>query len=334
MITETKRRPGLMAGMLTTVWSVALSGCALNDIRVDRAATMAEAGRAATQASGTFMKAAQDSWRETIVEVVAYDPACALPSPQIQNGGKRSPQVKLCPITAGASSAPLTAVSHRELLPSLATLDAIAGYLDAVDAIVRREPADLAGSLANARSDVEAVLGLVAPGTGLPAFDETQTKALNDALTLIATLALKADQVHDLRRLELAPDALQFDETIASLKAANDHWGNVLGAASLTQAAVLSAAYRRSPPAAMDDRRIAVRRQLELYELKERAPELAGRLNQLAEAFRTAHADYLALLPGGSKAKLSSKEKRKIADLTKQRVRVALHSAVTLISMI
>jgi hypothetical protein len=308
--------------------SGALSGCATNSLRIDRTESMSDAGRAAIEAT---LKMADDAARaneDAIIEIAVYDPNCSLPQPSIVIGAKKG----LCPGDTGAKSIPYFRATKRDLLPTLAVIGGISSYLDRIDEIVAREPADIAGSLSAARQDLEAVQAIIGVKNTLPKLSADQNAAVKSALDLIAVLAAEAAAVNSLRDLERQRDPQLFNDAIANLDTLNEAWVKIFRESMKSQFSVVNEAYRTTPPADPQQRRALVARQMEINGFAESAPELQQALKTLTKTFKQAHEDYLALLPANSKAKLTPAERKKKASLIKARVRAALHSVAALVT--
>ena len=126
-----------------------LFGCATNTIRLDRAATMTAAGRTATGATRAFINKVGAENRESLIDLAAADPNCQLPSPLIASGNSQG----LCRSgDAQSNDFRYPRITARDLQPSLAVIDGVTAYLDAVDAILTREPIDYAGPAADAQA--------------------------------------------------------------------------------------------------------------------------------------------------------------------------------------
>lgn len=304
-----------------------LAGCARNVTRIDRAETMAEAGRKTIDATLKMASDATKTNEAAIIEIAVYDPQCELPQPKIVIGAKTG----LCTSDAGARAIPFFRATKRDILPTLAVTRGIATYLDAIDEIVGRDPVDIAGSLRAVQEDLKAVQTIISLNA-IPQLSKEQNAAVASALELIGTLATEAATVKDLRRLEHQRDQAKFNASLDALDTLNAGWVNIFKQSMKSQFSLINDAYRAAPPSDPDKRRALVSRQMEINGYAESAPELEQALKSLNATFRQAHTDYLALLPAGSKAALSRAEKNKEAALIKARVRAALQSVAALVA--
>ena len=310
-----------------------LTGCATNSIRLDRAATMSEAGRTATAATLNLARKATDANRDAIIEIVSFDPLCALPQPIIFVGKDKAGQVRLCQIDGQNSSEPFVRFTGKDLLPTLSVIGGLTAYLDAVDEILAREPIDLVGSLSAAQADLAAIQTIVGADSK-PLLDDSQQNAVKQTLTLIGEILGEARTVGDLRELERdrQKDGAKLEKSIAGLKQLNEIWAGRFSDAQNAQFGIVNQIYQTNPPADLDKRRATVANQLSIKEAAENAPEMKRKIDGLADVFLQAHKDYLELLPQGSKAKLSPAEKRKRATIIKARVRAALQSLAAIVA--
>jgi hypothetical protein len=302
------------------------AGCARNVTRIDRSETMAEAGRKTIDATLKMAGDATKANEAAIVEIAVYDPQCELPQPKIAIGAKTG----LCTGDAGARAIPFFRATKQDLLPTLAVTRGIATYLDAIDEIVGRDSVDIAGSLSAVQEDLRAVQTIIGLNA-IPQLSNKQDAAVASALELIGTLATEAATVKDLRALEHQRDQAKFTASLDALDTLNAGWINIFKQSMKSQFSLINDAYRAAPPTDPDTRRALVSRQMEINGYAESAPELEQALKSLNVTFRQAHADYLALLPAGSKAALTQSEKRKEAAIIKARVRAALQSVATLV---
>jgi hypothetical protein len=310
-----------------------LSACATNSIRLDRAATMSEAGRKATTATMGFAEKAIAGNRNAIIEIVAYDPNCTLPQPAILNGTDPTGKAKLCSAQGSGSSIPFARFTKRDLKPTLAVIEGITAYLDAVDEILGRDPVDLVDALSTAKEDLTA-LGTITGKSLLPNLSDDQGNAIDQTLALVQTILSEAGQVDDLRDLENGrqEDAVKMADAIKALKSVNATWATVFTASLKSQLALAEQAYRSEPPTDRATRFETISAQMEMHELAEDAPRVQASIDKLADTFAEAHKDYLDLLPAGSNAKLTAEEKKKKAKIIRARVRAALQSLASVVA--
>lgn len=313
--------------------SLLMSACATNTIRLDRAATMSDAGRTATTATRDLATKAAKANRDAIIEIASFDPNCQLPRPAIFLGKDPSGKIRLCSTGGATTISPFVRYTSKDLLPTLSVIEGITAYLDAVDEILAREPIDLVGSLSAAQSDLAAIQTIVGADSK-PLLDDAQQAAVGQTLELIQTILTEAATVSDLRQLERdrQKDGESLAESVEALKQLNNIWAGRFSDAQNVQFALVNEVYRTSPPSDFDKRRASVANQLSIKESAENAPEIQRKIDALAGVFLQAHKDYLELLPAGSKAQLTPAEKRKRANIIKARVRAALQSLAALVT--
>jgi hypothetical protein len=317
--------------ILSATVCLSVSGCATNAIELDRAATMSDAGRVAGAATLDMANRSVKANRDTIIEIVTYDPNCKIPRPEITLSDK--PGIKLCDPDDQSDSISFARQTRKDLLPTLAVIEGITSYLDAVDEILAREPIDLVGSLTNAKSDLEAI-STITGGGGKPLLSDEQTAAVTSVSQLVQVLLSEAEKGGDLRELEKnrQKDGASVEASVKALKTLNTQWFTGLQGYLKTQKTLATTSFEKAPPSDLDRRRAAIARLYDIHDQIESAPELKAKVDELADTFAQAHKEYLELLPAGSKAKLTPAEKRKHAELIKQRVRAALHSLASLVS--
>lgn len=335
---------------------LSLSACATNAIRLDRAATMSEAGREATDATMKFADRAIAANRDAMIEIVAFDPSCTIPEPLLGQGPPPKGGPPLCFESSGRQPFRYAGRTRTDLATTSAVVEGITSYLDAVDAVLAKEDIDLVGSFEEAQSDLEALRTIFGAGTA-PLLTSDQSTAISSVLALLQEIASEAAKVDDLRALEARlaredtpvsfaasacarlkeppPSAgmlTSFSNAICGLKLANREWGNTYLDGLEDQKAITSTVFRASPSPDHDKRRAAVRAQVELYEAAAAAPKLRIAVDRLADEFAAAHRDYLELLPSGSQAALTDEEKAKRARIVRERVRAALRSFASLVA--
>lgn len=322
----------------TFVLAALLAGCATDAIRIDRASAVGSAGRAATAGTRGLLADVGAANREKLVAVAALDPACGLPRPVLAGPGRRG--VGVC-VPAGEESSRgdvrLARFDSRAFAPALATLEGLSAYLGALDDILTEERPDVGAEVDDAISklqsvagDAGAVLGVTVP---TPLSDE-QRKAVSGALSLLSTLANEAETVRDLRRLETPARDVEFQETLARLRAVDAGLVAILREELQQQSRVLELTRLRARdplggdrPRLLSDRR----EEMALIERRERVDALEGALGGALDALASSRDDYLALLRDGG-APLSRAEREKRARLARQRALAALNAVAGLVT--
>lgn len=313
-----------------------LSGCATNAIRIDRAATMTSAGREATNATRTLMRNVQSENRESLIDLVASDPNCSLPKPIIAQGAIR-PNITLCRPgdTATGSDFEVVRLTRRDFGPSLAVIDGLVAYFDAVDAVVTRDPVDLAGTVSEAVATLEGIASDIATVAGqsdanLPALTQAQSAAVSGTLDLLSEIISEANQVSDLRKIELEMDQNAFETSINQLGSANVKWLNGLDVQIDNRRALVARRLPRISATQYDERKRYADQLLTLIERQEQLPQLQAALAKTLLALKETHASYRALL-FGDKQQLTLTEKRKAAAITRSRLRGVLSNLANII---
>jgi hypothetical protein len=315
---------------------LALSGCATNAIRIDRAETMTSAGREATNATRALMRNVQSENRESLIDLVASDPNCSLPKPIIAQGAT-SPNITLCRPgdTRTGSDFEVARLTRRDFGPSLAVIDGLVSYFDAVDAVVTRDPIDIAGTVSDAVATLEGIASDIATVAGksdakLPALTEAQSAAIGGTLELLGEIISEAEQVSDLRKIELKRDQKAFATSIDQLESANMKWVNGLEGQIDNRKTLVARRLPRISAKQYDERRRYADQLLTLIERQEQLPQLQASLAQTVRALKETHASYRELL-FGDKRQLTLAEKRKAAAITRSRLRGVLSNLANII---
>jgi hypothetical protein len=218
---------------------IALEGCGFNTVRLERASTVSSAGAEAVNQTNAFLAKVKAEREEANIAIVASDETCAWPwkdniivlrgSGRQTIGGRRplclQPTEKYDEKLGDLRVAP---VADLELKPTLATLDALSSYLDAVNAIVGRKDPDISGKIADAygkalqaQSDITALVG--ADLNVIPELTKPQQDAITGLVKLVSALAVEQRKVSDLRRLVAAQNGPVLS-VIADLKTSLDRW--------------------------------------------------------------------------------------------------------------
>lgn len=314
----------------------ALSGCATNAIRIDRAETMTAAGREATNATRTLMRNVQSENRESLIDLVASDPNCSLPKPIIAQG-TTDPNITLCRPgdTPKGSDFEVVRLTRRDFGPSLAVIDGLVSYFDAVDAVVTRDPIDIAGTVSEAVATLEGISSDIATivgkdGAKLAALTEAQSAAVGGTLELLGEIISEANQVSDLRKIELKMDQNAFATNIQQLESANVKWLNGLDVQIDNRKTLVALRLPRISAQQYEERRRYADQLLTLIERHEQIPQLQAALAKTLLALKEAQTSYRALL-FGDKRQLTLSEKRKAAAITRSRLRGVLNNLANII---
>ncbi|MBO9712733.1 hypothetical protein [Sphingomonas sp.] len=336
------RGPATAAGALAI--ALALSGCVTSTLQLGRAGTMVEAGNAATAASRKTIDETAASYRRYLVELAAFDPNCQALSSTLEIGPGATGG---CIIEQGGRGHKVLGPSQAYAKISLATINGMVAYLDAVDAIATRKPIDIAGTLTDARDQLEGVIsninGIVGSNLSLPV-SEDQLKSAKTILDLISGLISSADQVRDLRRIEAKLDDNEFRASLDALRAISHAWTDALATSLKLEGAQIDGVrgyqasamlalcppgsasdcrYTRIPAADRAEYRATADRSLAVTEQLAKVQATREQLDKLLDAFGEAHASYRALL-FDPHAKLSLAERRLKAAEIRKRILSAL----------
>jgi hypothetical protein len=318
-------------GLLLTV-SLALAGCATNAIRLDRASAMGQAGAVAGVGTRAVLADVEEANRAKLIAVAALDPACALPTPVITAPTRRD--ARIC-APAGAAPVPgdftLARFDSRAFGPAIATLEALATYLGAVDAILTAKRVDVGAELDEAIATLQAAaddITTIAGAAPPPAITDAQRGAVRGALSLISALANEAATVRELRRLETPARDAEFQATLDQLRVVNTGLADVLDQELQQQQLVLGLPRQEAREAR--DPREDRREEMALIERRERIGALKTALGKLVDALGTARTEYLALLRDPN-AKLTDEERAKRARVAQERVLAALGAVAKLV---
>lgn len=309
--------------------SVLLAGCTTNAIRTDRASAMNRAGAAAAAGTRVVLAGVDQANRDKLISVAALDPACTLPTPIIAAPSRQDVRVCIPPgSTTVQGDFRLTRFDSRAFGPAIATMEALASYLGAVDAILTKKRVDVGAELDDAIVTLQSAAGDIATiiGSEPPvSVSDAQRQAVTGALSLVSELANEAQTVRELRQLETPTRDEEFRTTIVRLRAVNDGLAEVLRQELQQQELVLSLT-RRAARDPRDNRR----EEMGLIERREDVYALRTALAKALDALQTARTDYVALLRDGH-APLTNEERAKRARLAQERVLAALSAVARLV---
>ncbi len=305
-----------------------ISGCATNMIRIERAGTMTDAARAATDATRVLMADVQSENRKALIDLVAADPNCRLPAPLIAQGETNKKETICRQGSRQDNDFQLTRLTRQDFGPSLAVIDGLVAYFDAVDAIVTREPTNLAGKLIGAQATLDAVAANLGSITGqedaaLPTLADDQKDVVEDTLSLLSEIIDESARVDDLREIEIQLDQAAFAKDIDRLSRINQRWLLVMDVQIDNRLTLIESRLPRIPAEQFDQRHRFAVQQMALIERQEALPELAIALSKTVAMLRETHRDYHGLLLG-DRSSLTLEEKRVAAAVTRTRLRRTL----------
>lgn len=329
---------------LVNAAAIALAGCATNALRVEYARTVGSEGKAAAQASREFLAQVDIVRREANVELVAADPACHTQPAivrQVPRISAREQRGWLCipPGWRGDSSYKFSVLPlGPRLNPTLDLVAALSSYADALTLIVDAKPSEplkpLLDALETARS-VQALLQAAGGNTAgpVPAADDPRLKAVTGFVTLLTELSDEAGKVRSLRAVIAAhPDGA--GSLIAALRADLRGWNRSRASDQLLRQTVLEAIVQRTvdrrPPASVEERRAALNSQYALADRHEASIELYGALVRVLDELQASDAALRRVLVDNPQ--LDAKERRRVAEINRQRLVRALDAVTALIT--
>ena len=318
----------MRSGILAVAASL-LAGCATNAIRIDRGTAVGAAGQAAVAGTRGVLAEVDSANRDKLVAVAALDPACDLPSPVIAGPSRR--EVGVC-VPAGQEPARgdfrLARFDSRAFAPALATLQGLSAYLGAIDEILTTKRPDVGADVDDAIVKLQGAASSIGVIVGVPIptlLADEQRKAVTGALSLLSTLANEARTVDELRRLETPARDIEFQETLARLRAVDAGLLQILRQELQEQGRVLGLT-RRS----VRDPRESRREEMGLIERRERIDALEVAMGGALDALGSSRDSYLELLRDGN-APLTRDERAKRARLARDRVLSALNAVAGLV---
>jgi hypothetical protein len=324
---------------------VATAGCGLNALRLDYARNVGSQGKAAAEASGSFLQRVDLARRDANIELVAADPACGGRSPAlvryVPRLAAREPRGWLCVPPGwkeeGSSPFPLRPLTP-ELKPTFDLVGSLADYADALTKVVDAKGSDptkpLLDALETARTAQDA-LNAIGGGSGgaVPAAGDPRVKAVTAFVQMLAELSEEADKVRRVRAV-----LVKYPDGAAPLVAAlrNDlrRWNLSLQGDLTSRQIVAGALQRRSidrdPPDTIAERRETMARYYALDDTRRATsaiyPNLVKALDDLGEA----DADLRRVIV--DHPQLNKKERARIAEINRQRVVRALQNLTALIN--
>ena len=320
-------------------------GCASNRLRLDRADSVAAAGHVAVIAATGFVARVRAAREDANATIVASEPSCAWADTIVVAVASAGPQRPFCvpagsPRRPGDFDYPLTLLPAAALRPTLATIEALAAYLDAVNRILDDHPADLGEAIGTAYVQAHAAGRDLAALTGteiVPALSTAQTKAIADSIKLIDELVREQRKVDALRRIvigqRVAADAI-VDQLIEQV----ERWGRVGlgGSAQVIDNFTALEGYRlgEADTKVIDfeaRRRVIDRIQSARRGVADAARVTAALVATLREV-KAAHAEFIDGL--AAHPHWSAAERRRAAALNRQRLLVALHGLATVAAIV
>ena len=223
------------------------------------------------------------------------------------------------------SPAPLIlAPIDPDLEPTLLVIDALGAYGSAIAEILDTKEPDASGDITNALTFARSAENLLRAGFGgkpvLPAADDKRLAALTDFIAFLSELNAEADKVVQLRKL-IAQDSGSAS-LVASLRNHLAAWE--VGRRSdanlrfVIAGALLGQSARIDPPLPAGQRREFAQIYYAQSSARIDAAKLAPALDETLAGLAEADDSFRAILK--QNPKLSSKQRRRLADITRQRL--------------
>ena len=324
-----------------------LSGCAINALRTEAAADVATKSQVAAGASRLYLQRVAETRTATDLDLIALDPACApnhpyprlIPRLELVKDPKLPPRGWLCapsPQPGVTSPVPLMlAPIGSELEPTLLLVNALGAYGSAITEILEKKGADPAGDIASALMLARSAEGLLRAGFGgdavVPAADDTRLTALTDFISFLTELRNEADKVAQLRALiDEDPGSATL---IASLRNHLQAWE--IGRRSdanlrfVIAGALLGQSARIDPPLPASQRREFAQVYYTQAAARIDAAKLAPAIDETLAGIAEADSSFREVLK--ENPKLSPKQRKRLAEITRERLVRAFDSLAALV---
>jgi hypothetical protein len=329
--------------------SLLISGCATNALRVEYAANVGAEGKAAVEAARAFGNKAAAAQRIANIELAVADPACGTLAPRVRAKPNLDPKSSaegwLClPEGQNVAAEDFSQFSlddpRRTLTPLFAAVDSLVAYTDVLAEIASEEPPDVSASIADALGTASAFEGAILALLGappdkavVPESDDKRVAAVAGFAQMLADLSKEQSQVDALRKvindrpegasalIKSLRSKLRFLETGRS--------GNAAIVSALNAAQVQKTLSVR-PPLSASDRRAA----LETYYSRQAAYDsesvIYPAVVKLIDTLGQSDEDLRRVIR--KDPKLTDKERRLLAEITRERVVRALQSFTALLN--
>jgi hypothetical protein len=323
-----------------------LSGCAINALRVEYAGNVGAAGQAAADGARTFLALAGQTRDEANIEIIVADPACAQPGaifrPDLTVVSATPRTGDFCKqITPQDDSNRVTRFSTldptEDLASALDLIEVLIGYTDTLADIAAEEPIDatrrIDQTLETASALEDAFNALLSRQGGVtPAPNDPRVIAVKDFLSLVLALQKEADQVVQLRAV-LAKNPNGAKPMIGALKRSLSAWegsrkNDVLlrsGVTKILTKRVLDAV----PPSKPAERREALRTEYSARAKARAEDRFHPSVIRMLSELESADADFRRVIV--KDPALTQAERRKLAEITRQRVIAALQTFTALV---
>ena len=323
-----------------------LSGCAINALRVEYAGNVGAAGTAAAVGLREFLDFAQQTRNEANIEIIVADPACNQPSAIFREPliiSSKTPKVGDFCRQLSKTDDPKkvtrfsTADPAEDLEPAFQLINVLVDYTDTLADIAAEQPVDAARridtGLETAQALEDAFNALVGRQTAtIPALDDPRVVAVKGFLDLVLKLKNEADQVAQLRSI-LADRPMGAKPMIGALKKTMFIWENSRKNDSLLRLGVSKILIKRvlegTSIAQSNERREALRMDYAARAKARADDRLYPAVTQLLSELQNADEDFRRVIV--KDPTLTKAERRKLAEITRQRIVSALQTFTALL---
>lgn len=337
----------VVRGFTLAASAVALSGCATNALRLEYASDVAAKADIASVASRQYLAEVDRARVATNLDLVAIDPACVPDHAFVRRRAdlaaikdlRRPPRGWLCApaLVPGVtyddtlSLAPL----GFDLEPTFVLTSALGAYSAAMTKILDEKGPDPVQDLNEAVDLAHSAQGLLLALAGgkpvVPAADDKRLAAVGSFINFVDDLKNEQIKVKRLRRL--VRDGPYASNLIAALQDHLDGWE--LSRASdenlrfVLAGALLGQAQRIDPPLPSEDRRMFARAYYEGAAARVTSGKFKPALDVALGEVAAADADLRRVLR--ERPTLSADEKRRVAQIARERVAKAFETLTQLI---
>lgn len=326
------------------VLTAAVGACTINQLRVEEARTVAVSAKASTAATRVYLDQVDAARIRASLELVGLDPNCRdgafnLRRPRIEQvrDVARPPRGWFCASTMSPATvrAPIRiGPIASDLEPTLALVDSLGAYGDALTEIVDAKAPDPGKKLADAFALARSAEQLLRTGIGgtavVPKPDDPRLAAVTGFVTLIAQLDREQDQV---RRLRLLADETESQQLIDALRSHLAQWeASRLSSAAVSRGAadiLFSISAGIDPPLPSKVRRDFAAASFAVTAPAVQDAKLAPALDKALGEFADNDTAFRAALLANPL--LDDRQKKRLAELTRQRLIAVFDSLTALI---
>lgn len=319
-----------------------LGGCALNQLRVEKAQDVERPIAVATDHAAVFLDEVERGREAANVDLVAADPICGRAHARLRRNPAATGRLtgSLCAgpgSTDWATGFPLSLEPITDdMRPVVLELAGLAAYGDGLAAIVDRRAEDVSApfleALALARSAQDAALALAGRKQGpVPAANDPRVKAVAALVDLLGDLQHEAEQVSDLRAFLAAhPDGAR--PVLARIRREITGWDRARSGDDdirlITVTVVTDRAMSAEPPVTADARGAALAAAYARRHEIARASSLAPALLRCLDLVQAADDDLVRVL--ATRPHLTKAEAAEVSALNRRRITAGLESVAAL----